>query len=386
MTDFRTNAPGLTPMQHASGPEANQPAAIGSFRGTQAKVVSQASLIEDAIHDMAEEITFAASEETEKHVSERDVEDGRKSDSLERFLQLTSVKDVMKTLGDLNKRDVLRALKRLLTLLERGGGNAGALRKGAAEAFDDPSHQYAALTGLLEGLKARGAPPEQIAAAEQALSDLMADQGQTIRAALNIGETAQGYARSNLAEVPDLRDAYRTNVHDYKAAAEVVEDLVARFGEDKLDHSITFMLDALGHDLAAGGSSIDKTQLGLIMSDMKRLKTLATVLGNSGFLIRNARSLGGNDSFTAAALLRQLVPLQDAPRVQKGQILPIPEMAGLTQIDHQIRFLNDLRELVRLIPLDAYAKPESRDKLLDAVTDAIVEKGDQEEAQEDDAV
>ena len=381
MNDMRTNAPGLDALRPnmPSGPGVGQK--TGTFKSAETKIIDQASLIADAFADAAEELTSALSEETEKDVSEREVEDGRKADSLERFMQLSEIKELMKSLGDLNKRDLHRGLK---ALLQQQSRDPKELRRQSQEQFKEPSHQYAVLKTLVEALKARGAPPEQIEAAEQALSGLMEDHGPAITAALNIGATAQGFAKSDLGEVPDLRDAYKTNIHDYKAVNDVLDDLVKRFGEAKLEQSINFMLKALSSDLEAGGSSIDKTQLNLIMADMNRLKTMTTMLGNCAFLMRNAQNMGARSGFTPVALLKEIAPLQDAPRVQKDQMSAIPDRAGLTEIEHQIRFLNDLREVLRLIPIESYARPENRDKLLDAINDALIEKGDQELELEED--
>ncbi|MEM9045798.1 MAG: TyeA family type III secretion system gatekeeper subunit [Pseudomonadota bacterium] len=78
--------------------------------------------------------------------------------------------------------------------------------------------------------------------------------------------------------------------------------------------------------------------------------------------------------FSAVTLLKELAPLKDAPRVQKGQILSIVEKTKLMEIEHQIRFLNDLDTVVRLIPVESFEKPENRQKLIDAVDDAKKEK------------
>ena len=380
MTDMRTNAPGLDTARQNVTADAGAGQKVGTFKTAEVRVIDQNSLLADA----AEELTSTRSEETEKDVSERDVEDGRKADSLERFMQLAEINELMKTLGDLHKKDLHRGLKALLRQQSRDPQD---LRRQSEEQFKEPSHQYAALKCLVEALKARGAPAEQIEAAEKALSGLMEEHGPAIKAAINIGPTAGSFAKNDLGPVPDLRDAYRTNIHDYQAISGVIDDLVKRFGEAKLKQSIEFMLSALASDLESGGSSIDKTQLGLIMSDMNRLKTMSTMLGNCDLLMRNAKKMGSKASFTPVSLLREIAPLQNAARVLPDQMTAIPDHAGLQDIEHQIRFLNDLHEVIRLIPLESYEKPENRTKLLEAIDSALIEKGDLEldlEEDEDD--
>ena len=371
MTDIRTNAPGVETRQPSVSSNAGLNQRVGTFKAAEVRVIDQSSLIADA----TEELTSAMSEETEKDVSDREVEDGRKADSLERLLQLSEINELMKSLGDLNKRDLHRALKALLKHQSKG---PQVLRRQAEQEFKEPSHQYAALKSLVETLKARRAPTPRIDAAERALSGLMEEHGAAIKAAVNVGAAAGAYAKGDLGTVPELRDAYRTNVHDYHAISDVIDDLVTRFGEGKLKQSIGFMLSALAGDLESAGSSIDKTHLGLIMSDMNRLKTMSTMLGNCDLLMQNAIELGAKSSFTPVSLLRDIAPLQDAARVLPDQITAIPVRAGLNDIEHQIRFINDLHEVVRLIPLESYEKVESRTKLLKAIDDALIEKGDLE--------
>ncbi|MEM9045799.1 MAG: type III secretion system gatekeeper subunit SctW [Pseudomonadota bacterium] len=273
MTDVQQNAP-------ANNAGAQK---TGNFQNAQVKMVDMNSLIQNA----AEELTSLKSEDAEKEASERDVEEGRKAESLERVLQVSEVDDILRTLGDLDKRDLFRSLK---ALIQQQHENPDQFLKDAKEEFEQPAHQYALLKSLVAALKARGAPPEQIKAAEQAVADLMKESGKEITAALNIGEEANNF-KSDLGDVSDLRNTYTTNVHDYQSISSVLNDLVQRFGEEKLENSINFMLKALASDLDSGGSSINETQLQLIMNDMNRLKTMATMLGNCGFLVKNVERM-----------------------------------------------------------------------------------------------
>ena len=138
MGNMRADISGLNdPKQsQVSGSEADK--AAGNYKGSQVQAVDIQSLIADA----AEELTSELSEEAEKEVSDRDVEDGRKSDSLERIMRLAEVSETLKALGDLNKQALLRALKHLL---ERQDASARELREGAGQQFKEPAHQYCLL-------------------------------------------------------------------------------------------------------------------------------------------------------------------------------------------------------------------------------------------------
>ena len=347
----------------------------GNFKGEEVRVIDQQSLIADA----AEELTSELSEETEKDISDREVEDGKKAESLERLWQVTEAREMLDALGDLDKRDLNRALK---ALLQQQSNNPRELREKAQEQFEEPAHQYAALKSLVDALKQRGAPDDQIEAANEALNQLMEEEGLAVHAALNVGTTANEFVRDGLGNQQTLRDGYRTNVHDYTDNTAVMKDLVQRFGEDNVEKAIQFMTKALGADLDAVGSSLDKAKLNVILNDMHRLETLTTVLGNCKILVKNAQANGASEDFSPVKLLQEVVPLQDSPRIVPDQIDVIPEKAGLDELSPQINFLNDFREMARLIPLKSFVREETRDNLLEATQDALDAKIRLEEEEE----
>ena len=351
--------------------------ASGSYKGAEVQVVDQQSLVTDAL----EELTSEFSEDIEKDVSDREVEDGKKADSMERLAQLREVNELLESQGDLKKKDLFRGLK---ALLERQGAPASEIRQRAAREFQEPAHQYALLKSYAEALKERGAPDSEVAAAEAALEQFMEESGTAVRAALNIGETTNEFVKNDLGDHQTLRDAYRSNVHDYQDMVSVLDDLVERFGEDDLAKSIAFMTQALGADLDAGGPSIDRTKLNLIVNDMHRLESLTTILGNCDIVVDKAQAHGGDPDFTAVSLLRELVPLQESKWVRSDEIKAIPQHAGLEELEPQINFLNDLKDVVRMIPLKSFTRDENRGKLLDAVQQALDETiAIEEEAEED---
>ncbi|MEO0761316.1 MAG: type III secretion system gatekeeper subunit SctW [Pseudomonadota bacterium] len=379
MTDLRTNMVGQTDRADIGHREDAQPRASGSYKGAEVKVVDMNSLLMDA----AEELTSELSEETEKDVSEREVEAGRKSDSLERIFKLAELEKLTKSLGDLDKKDLYRGLK---ALLKQQSGDPGVLRRKAKEEFREPSHQYAVLKALVTALKEQKASPEQIAAAEQALDSLMEEEGPSIRAAINIGDTARAFAGDAEGGIGGLRDLYRSNIQDYSSMTSVLDDLAKRFGEDKLETGLAFMKKALSADLESGGPSIDSNRLTVLMNDMHRLSSLTTIYGNCRILVRQAQQRGGGAGYTPFMLLKGLVPLQDASWVSGQEIASIADRLRFGEIEAQINFLTDLLEVVRLIPLKSYSKPESRGKLLDAVQQALdgAVKTEEDEEEDDD--
>ncbi|MEM9840700.1 MAG: TyeA family type III secretion system gatekeeper subunit, partial [Pseudomonadota bacterium] len=105
-------------------------------------------------------------------------------------------------------------------------------------------------------------------------------------------------------------------------------------------------------------------------------------------LVRQAQQRGSGAGYTPFMLLKGLVPLQDASWVSGQEIASIADRIRFAEIESRINFLTDLLEVVRLIPLKSYLKPEARGKLLDAVQqaldDAVETEEDEEEDDEDD--
>ncbi|MEM8622197.1 MAG: type III secretion system gatekeeper subunit SctW [Pseudomonadota bacterium] len=354
------NTPG--PMPSGQGQVGEQK---GVLNGQQVKVIDQNSLMQDAF----EELTSTASEEVEKDESEREVEDGNKAESLERVLKIREIQEYTKALGDLDKRDLMRGIK---ALLKRQGGSDG-YREQARQDFQDPLHQFAALKGLVEALKSRGAPREQIEAAEAAVEGLRKEHGREIDAALNIGGITNSSAAAGLADHAELREAYKENSADYRDMATTLNDLSERFGDKKLPQAIGFMIKALGADINAGGSSIDKSKLATIVSDLQRLETLTTILGNADIVASRGRQRGASSSCTGEMLLRQLAPILDSKNARASQFTAICDMAGLTDHEARINFLTDLKALGDSIPVKAFQSPEARFNVLGSMQEAIDE-------------
>ncbi|MEM7528873.1 MAG: type III secretion system gatekeeper subunit SctW [Pseudomonadota bacterium] len=377
MGDFRTQ--GATPTAKIANQNqssnTSRGRASGSFHGAKVKVIDQNSLIADAL----EELTEARSEDEEKDASDREVEDGRKTDSFERIFHIEEIQRLSDKLGDLPKRDLKFALRRVLKQRE---DKPEGWREKARQSFEEPAHQYALLKTTIAALKARGASSEEIQSAEKALSTLLEDEGTRIRAALNIGETAQDFALDNLASIPELRHGYVSTIQNYNDMTAAMNNLVERFGEDKIAEAIDFMLKGLAADMNADGASIDKHKLKMVVDDMHRLEALTTILTNCKYLSRRAIRMGGDEDFTGEKMMRKLVPLMDEKWIRPKEVDKITLETGLEELAGQISFLTDLKEVARLIPQKSFAKVENREKLLDAVQQTLDTRIEQEEEDE----
>ena len=134
-----------------SGAQAQENEITGNYRGDAVRQINQASLLQDALEEMTESI----SEDQEKDFSKREVEEGKKSDNLEKILELKDVQDALQKLHDLPPRELKRALRLLLRMKN---SNPRQLRDSIKEQFKEPAHQYAALLSFTQLLRKQGAP------------------------------------------------------------------------------------------------------------------------------------------------------------------------------------------------------------------------------------
>lgn len=257
----------------------------GSYRGERVKLKDTSSLIQDAL----EELGASQSEGQEKELAQRDIEEGTKSDQLDRIAKIQKLEELSAQLKDLNQDELKRVSRHMMRMKN---ATPHQFREQARENFKEPAHQFAALTVLVEGLRERGASKAQLEAATSALQQLLDEEGPAIRAGINISETAAEYFDTKLADIQTLRDTYRDAVLDYKNLADAFASLTDQYDAKELPQAIKFLLDALGADLSAGGSSIEKSKLNAIRDDMYRLQVLAGLVEECDSLMEKLRVQG----------------------------------------------------------------------------------------------
>jgi type III secretion protein W len=343
----------------------------GQYRGE--RVVSMPdprSLLQDA----AEEMTFQHGEKAEKSLARRRVRDG---DQRTQKTGLSQVQQVLAKLGDLKKSVLERTLQILLRMQH---AQSFDLRQQVREQLPEPSHQYAALLALGERLRAEGAPAEQIARAEQALRELEQLHGPEIRAALNIAEIADEFSQSRLGDLQTLRATYRDAVLEASDLAESFKTLKDRYGDSELLQAIKYLLKALAADLGADGPSIDRAKLNTLLNDLYRLELLTGLLEDCATLVERYRA--PDLAFKPTDLLGELLALQVQTWLRPESVTPLPGKLGVREIEREINFLREFKELARSIPLKAYADAEQRPRLLDAIQqamDSAIEREDEED-------
>jgi type III secretion protein W len=281
---FRTSS-GVAQEVGTQNTQAETQGIYNNSETVQLKPKSTQSLIDDAL----EELTSELSEDKEKELAQRDVEEGKESDMLERLMKLKEIEEMVNNLHDLRKPDLEEVLAQLLRMKD---ATPRQLRERARESFKEPAHQFAVLSALVSALRRRGAPKERLEAAEQALQQLLDENGPAVRAGINVSAAAANSAGDQLGDIQTLRDIYRDAVLDYQGVGEAFKSLTEKYGASEIPHAIEFLLNGLGADMAADGASIEKSKLNVIRDDMYRLQTLAGMLEDCNALVNKMRSQG----------------------------------------------------------------------------------------------
>lgn len=352
-----TNLAGLRSDRDAPSTTGTQ--SEGQYRGERVVLGDERSLLQDA----AEEMTFQHGESEEKTLARRTISDAAKQN---KGVALTRVKQVLSKLPDLKKSHLERVMQILMRLRH---AESFDLRHQVREQFPEPSHQYAALLAFAERLRAEGAPASRIAMAERALSELEAEQGPAIRAALNIAEIADEFSQTQLGDLQALRAIYRDAVLDAAGLNETFNTLKDRHGDSELLQAIKYLLKALAADLGADGPSIDRAKLNVLLNDLYRLELLTGLLEDCTTLVERYRA--PDRAFKPSDLLGELLALQVQTWLRPESITPLPGKLGVREIAQEIGFLREFKELARSIPLKAYADGEQRPRLLDAIQQAM---------------
>lgn len=77
------------------------------------------------------------------------------------------------------------------------------------------------------------------------------------------------------------------------------------------------------------------------------------------------------DPYTAHDLMRELLEMTTQRWVDPERFIQITSKLGVRSSEMRIYFLTQLREKVRLIPLKLYPSPDTREKMLDALQQAM---------------
>lgn len=379
MSDIRTNFNQPVGLGQ-QGQSAQQVAAKGNYKGEQ---VVQTQSPQSMLADAAEELTFAASEKVETKLARRKATAGGgvRTEALEKAEQY--LKQVHSKQSPEKLEKLLNDLKQEFSknpeeMLRRGGSE---LLRQARRAFKDGTDQYTALEYVSQML---GEGDEALLGlVQEAMAQAMAEDGEAIRAGLNIAEAISQHSTGTLDGDQQLRDFYRDTLFQNRGLAGTYEHIVESKGEENFSEHVQFLLKALSDDLGAKGPSIGPNELKAVIDDMYQLEVLSGVHEECGDLVgKMVQRTRLKKGASGHQIMKDLLKLKEERFIQAAQVEKITTTLGLRDLEPKIYFLRELKETARLIPLKAYEDPANREKLLDAIQEALDDAIDLEEEED----
>ncbi len=354
---YDSMGPSVTPSQVS----VDQEQVTGNFMGERVAVLDDPmSLIEDA----AEELTFSASEDVERKLSERKETRDKMRGQYIHYVEACP---------DLEPQDLEQFMQSLRSLL--GAKNASVLAL-VRQQFSDPTHQHAALSYARH--QAGAASPELAELLDQALETLEQEQGQAIQAGYNIVAVPAG----DLETSPSgLRVLYRDTLIDFESYEKTFTALLDKFGPDELPAAVQYLIKALGADMNAVTPSTDKAAIKEVMDGLYMVESLATLYKQAQSLLKSAGERHGSHNISERQILEPLLKYKDAPLLLEMQILRDMPFLDSNNASRDAELTQGVRELVRAMPHKIFVSLESRQNTLNAFQEVLDKAIDREEAE-----
>ena len=355
--DFSIQAQHLATQAPTAGAQGGESVA-GSFMGQAATMVSNPmSLLADA----AEELTFSVDTTDEFELDERKEDDSALRAQEER---VKLYKDLMHEAGKTQEMD------RLVDSLRNAKTKQDALRQ-VRERFPDSSDAWAALDYALEKLEKEGAAEEIVAAAREARDELMAEEGPAIRAGIQATLAAQSYG--DLDGGDSLRGLFRQAVCDFAEANALFDHILEKYGLEKFDQAMDFMVRTLSTDLSADVPSMEKSHLESVNANLGLVRLVQSAYAQCDRVMDRWHSAHGVEDcpLDSRALLGQILNLRKESFIGAAQIERIAAEARPPDIEREVLFLQELLHMTRSFPTQLFDGAAGRMKVLDAVQDAV---------------
>ncbi|MBR6023264.1 MAG: type III secretion system gatekeeper subunit SctW [Kiritimatiellae bacterium] len=246
----------------------------------------------------------------------------------------------------------------------------------------DPSHQFAMLD-LLEQMFGED-EKALLDLIRQTRTQLMAEKGADIKAGINLAEEVNARA-STPGEMQDLRDLYRSEVVGFTKVQDCFRSLLAQRGPSGLGDAIDFLIAGCGKDLAAQSPSMDKAELGRILTDLQCVQVLQTVMDAfSRLSARMGTQFADPCLLDGQQLTGQVLELTERSFVPPEAIAHLLGECGMRKLLSQMDFTRELTRLFRQLSPRLFAKEGDRQRLVDAAQehlDGLVAIENEQEAQ-----
>ncbi|MCH9632153.1 MAG: hypothetical protein S4CHLAM6_04820 [Chlamydiae bacterium] len=221
---------------------------------------------------------------------------------------------------------------------------------------------------------------KMLAQIKKTRSDFNETFGREIKAGKNISQEARAFASQGLGNANALRDLYRDITGSPRTPNKLFEELSQQFPFEKLKKVIKFLLNSLGRDLKAKGSSIPKALLFRLLTETRNLQAiLAVYLFFKGRMNLVFKGFDNNELYFPKQLSFELMAklfmqLLDDRYPTAVKVVKLAEKMGIDEeIVAQVIVFTQFRDAIRNVAPKLYRNVQHRQELLNAYMDALEE-------------
>jgi type III secretion system TyeA family effector delivery regulator len=291
----------------------------------------------------------------------------------------------------------------LLRRLQREN-NYNELAEEMEKIFPDPSVRFGVIQAMAADLGGGGGGDNSQEALREHLQEygarLEQEHGPAIAAGNNIAPVLNELVQSRPQDAGNVRDFYRQAVLGYQSPSQSYRHITGHLGqfsglrempgavpvsdgpefERHFSATIDFLASALAADLAATRPSGEPAQLGEVVDGLQQVRFLGNAHNNCRDLLSKFHKSTNNSVPVAPfRLMTDMLDSANGGRVSDADFVRMASEFNLPPLEPTINFLTQFRDVVRGLPPRAYDKPETRERVLEAMQKAIDHSIDEEE-------
>lgn len=297
------------------------------------------------------------------------------------------------------------ALTRFMALLRRmqRENRFDELGEEMEKLFPDPSVRFGVAKAMSSDLSGEGGGGQDDGLREkleQVADRLEKEHGPEIAAGNNIALVLNEFVSNRPDDAGDVREGYRRAVFDYKTPADAYRFIatnLAKFdgegttpgpvsaadGEDferRLGVALDFLGNGLAADLAATKPSGEPAHLREVVDGLQQVRFLGNAHESCrGLLTKFHNSTRESVPVAPFRLMTSMLDAAKGERVSESDFTRLAMDFNVPPLEPSINFMTQFRDIVRNLPPRAYDKPESRERVLDAMQKSIDQFIDEEE-------
>ena len=317
--------------------------------------------------DSMEELSFQFEEKEAKRVGDRKMGEMQGP----RTAMVKALESWMAMMPDMPGRDFMAKLLRNLRAATAANQmpDAQEFLKELARGSTDPSHQFAMLDILEQAFD--GSEDQLRTLVRQAKAMLAEAKGPEIRAGINLAEEVNARATTP-AEMQDLRDMYRGEVIGFSKPQECFRALLSSRGPEGIKSAIEFLIAGCGIDLKSAFPSMDRAELGRILTDLGCVQVLQTVMESLEKLVaRMGNEFGEKCLLNGEQMTGRVMDFTEQSFVVAAGIAAFIGECGVRKLLAKIDFAQELTILFRKLSSRLFPREGDRQRLLDATQEHL---------------